>query len=857
MNGLTDEILTHFPLIRLVHLLHCTFHRKKSPLMVFMKKHFYLLYILLIFFLPSFDIFADSIAGGKMEMTHVSGNTYKITVTLFVDETPSTITSTPGPSLYTSTTMPWIRLYAKGVTAAADGLILEKQLTFEKKEAFPYDGIECVTSKTLATQKVILSTTVILPGSNFNNALGYYIVYQDGYRNPSDNVFQSRSTGITLYTEFPSLSAGKNSSPVFKLVKGIVACKGTPYAIDLGADDADGNTRSYITDTPYSGPGYLTLSNKNGIKPAPRQPFAVNDYTYATWMGGFAASNAVPGLSLNPSTGVLSGTPTQEGTFVVTVECKEFRGSTQIGVVRQDVEIRVEKCVPPEPKIYVQGGNPTVHVSSVLVCEYSFKILETADLAMATYKWFKNGTIVAGATKSKIKISYAEAANYTVEVTRTGGCAGTKISQTTQVNPQPGANIKLSIAKKDYCVGENFIINVNGLPLPSGSVNKWYKDGVQIPNIPFSTTSYPVGSAAIKDSGLYKLEVTENAGNKCVYEDSVKIKIISIPKAIITNVTGKVSVCQGEVVKLQATREKGVVYYWVKDGTDFTIADNIDVTASGTYGLRAENGNCFDVANPAVTIKITPFPTIRFDDIKPICNVKGGKIDLINLVKPDYDGILGKFSGKGITSSQFDPTISGYGSFPITYTYTTVEGCSKNITKTAIVDIAPVVKLGDDINMFQGDTVRIKSVGSVGNQYTYQWTPLAGILSSPNVTQPLVSPITDTITYKVRVTSVLSGCFAEDKIKINAYRKLKFANAFTPNNDGINDTWEIEGIGSYSSPEVTIFNRWGGEMFYSIGYNQSFDGIQKNERLPAGTYFYVIKPSPAVPTLTGYLTIIR
>jgi gliding motility-associated-like protein len=836
---------------------------KIPPLMVFMKKHFYLLFTFLIFFLPSFDLLADSIAGGKMEITHVSGDTYKIMVTLFVDETPSTITGTSGPSLYSSATMPWMRLYAKGTNAASDDMKIEKQLTFESKQSFPYDGIECVTSKTLATQKIILSTTVTLPSTTFNNALGYYIVYQDGYRNPSDNILQSKSTGITLYTEFPSLTTSKNSSPVFKLQKGIVACVGKLYSIDLGADDADGNTRSYISDTPYSGPGYLTLSNKNGIKPAPRQPFAVNDYVYATWIGGFAANSAVPGLTLNASTGVLSGTPTKEGTFVVTVECREFRGATQIGVVRQDVEIRVEKCVPPEPKIYVKGGNPAVHVPVVFVCEYSFRVLETADLTLATYKWFKNGVQVTGATKNTLKIPYAEAGKYTVEVTRTGACSGTTLSQITDVVPQGGVNIKLDIAKKDYCVGESFIINVTGLPLTGGSVNKWYKDGVLIPNIPFPANSYPVGSAALKDSGFYRLEVTANAGNQCVYEDSVRIKIIPIPKAIITNVTGKVSVCQGEIVKLQATKEKGVTYYWVKDGADFTIADNIDVTASGTYGLRAENGNCFDFASPTVTIKVNPFPTIRFDEIKPVCNVKGGKIDLINLVKPDYDGVLGKFSGKGVTGSQFDPAVSGYGSFPIKYTYTTPEGCSKDASQTVVVDLTPVIKLGNDFTIFRGDTARIKSVGSVGSQYTYEWyiAPVTNPPSSFSLTpymqpQPLVNPPI-TSDYKVKVISAAGKCPAEDKIRITVRPKLKFANAFTPNNDAINDTWEIEGIGEYPNAEVTIFNRWGGEMFYSIGYNQSFDGIQKNERLPSGTYFYVIKPSPDVPTLTGYLTIVR
>ena len=808
--------------------------------MVFMKKHFYLLFTILIFFFPSFDTLADSIAGGKMEITHVSGDTYKITVTLFVDETSTTYL---GPALYTPATMPWIGIYKKASTPPADGLpLIEKQLTFDKKESFLYDGIDCVTSKTLATQKIILSTTVTLTAASYNNLLGYYIVYQDGYRNNANNI--ANSTGITLTTEFPPLAAGKNSSPVYKLVKGIVACKNAPYSIDLGAADADGNTLSYSMVTPYSGPGHQSLSLKNGQKPIPRQYFVLAG-SYFT----------IPGLSLNASTGELSGTPTQEGTFVVTVECKESKGGNTIGVVRQDVEIVVEKCVPPDPKIYVQGGNPAIHVTSVLVCEYSFKILETADLALATYKWFKNGVLVAGATKSKLKVLYAEAGIYTVEVTRTGGCAGTKMSQTTQVNPQPGANIKLDIPTKEYCVGQGFNINVSGLPLPTGSVNRWYKDGVQITTIPFPANSYPVGSATLNDGGLYKIEVTENGGNQCVYEDSVKIKIIPIPVAVITNVTGKISVCQGETVKLQATKETGVTYFWIKDGASFTTADFIDVTASGTYGLRAEEGNCFAFASPTVTVKVNPFPTVTFDDIRPVCSAKANKIDLRNYVLP-YDATGGVFSGTGVRGYEFDPALAGLGSFPIKYTYSTPEGCTKDASKAAIVDLTPVVKLGNDFTIFRGDTARIKSVGSIGSQYTYEWTPVAGILPSITAPQPLVSPVLST-GYKVKVTTVLGKCSAEDDIYITVRPRLKFAQAFTPNNDAVNDTWEIEGISEYPNAEVTIFNRWGGEMFYSIGYNQSFDGIQNRERLAAGTYFYVIKPSPDVPVLTGYLTIVR
>ena len=126
------------------------------------------------------------------------------------------------------------------------------------------------------------------------------------------------------------------------------------------------------------------------------------------------------------------------------------------------------------------------------------------------------------------------------------------------------------------------------------------------------------------------------------------------------------------------------------------------------------------------------------------------------------------------------------------------------------------------------------------------------------VLQPLINPsdIGEYI-YTVRVASILSKCFAEDKIRINVYQKLKFANAFTPNNDSTNETWKIEGISSYLNAEVAIYNRWGGEIFYSVGYKEEFAGQKDGATLPAGTYFYVIKPSPDVPVLTGYLTIVR
>lgn len=71
---------------------------------------------------------------------------------------------------------------------------------------------------------------------------------------------------------------------------------------------------------------------------------------------------------------------------------------------------------------------------------------------------------------------------------------------------------------------------------------------------------------------------------------------------------------------------------------------------------------------------------------------------------------------------------------------------------------------------------------------------------------------------------------------------------FTPNGDGINETFVIEGLATSPDNELLIFNRWGVEVFSMKNYDNSFDGtsngratISGSDKLPVGTYYYVLK----------------
>lgn len=829
-----------------------------------MKKYCFQLLISLVFLSINFHAYAENTLGGTLDFTHKGGNNFNVKATIYVDKA-SKATS---PDLYQGF-IP-AKIYSKGTTAAGDIFVQTITINFlSRVDDFPYENQACASSVPISTSKIVYSSDIVLDKSKFNNPNGYYIVCIDGNRNATTNANTS-FIGMTLYLEFPRLNVEDNSSPIFNLKKGYVACVNQRLLnVDLSASDQDAtDTRTYRLVNPYSGAGASSVAGKQGYVNSivPRNSFS-NSYILVPFFAGFSATSPISGtgISLDPNTGILTGTPTQIGKFLICVECREFRGGVQIGSNRQDFQIVVDNCVNPKPKIYLSGNDPTIHEVSAVICDGSFRILETVNNANFIYVWKKNGIVVSGANKYQYKVLYADAGKYTVTVTRTGNCAGTETSLETELRPQAGENVRLTVADSTVCSDAvPVILNIEQRATGAARGNfrkEWYYNGVLISGA--FLQSYSASAA-----GKYRVILTDftTGSFKCTYEASQGLEITPIPVPTITNVTGKTAVCQGEIVKLRvAPIEAGVTYQWVRNSVDFATTTDLDVTSTGAYKLKATstiNTNCEVYAPTEINIAVNPFPTITFDDIKPVCTSKSAKVDLRNLVNP-YDPALGTFSGTGVNGYEFNPMVSGYGSFPITYTYKTLVGCGKEASKTAIVDLSPTVKLGNDITIFRGDTLRLKSVGSTGSKYVYDWTP-ATSLSSPNIPQPIANPDVTT-EYVVKVTSVLGKCTATDKILITVKSILKIPRAFTPNSDTINDTWAIldnnRESNDYPDIEVKIFNRWGNEIFFSIGsgayQTKPFDGIQDGQRLPAGTYFYVIKPSPDVPSLTGYVTIVR
>jgi gliding motility-associated-like protein len=82
-------------------------------------------------------------------------------------------------------------------------------------------------------------------------------------------------------------------------------------------------------------------------------------------------------------------------------------------------------------------------------------------------------------------------------------------------------------------------------------------------------------------------------------------------------------------------------------------------------------------------------------------------------------------------------------------------------------------------------------------------------------------------------------------------------NLITPNANGENDTWKIQGIEFYPDAKVMLFDQWGRILLDETNYKNTWDGTLDGKALPDGTYFYVISLTGTERVYKGLLTILK
>jgi gliding motility-associated-like protein len=144
--------------------------------------------------------------------------------------------------------------------------------------------------------------------------------------------------------------------------------------------------------------------------------------------------------------------------------------------------------------------------------------------------------------------------------------------------------------------------------------------------------------------------------------------------------------------------------------------------------------------------------------------------------------------------------------------------------------------------------------------------PNGGDLSSefiytPNVTFSGI----DSIKYEVCDLFCVTVCEnAMVYIDVKEERKIKIHNGFSPNGDGINETFNIDNIEYFPENKLVIFNRWGDEVYSAQPYKNEWDGTSKTkgvkvagDKVVDGSYYYVLILKPNSDPYNGFIDLRR
>jgi gliding motility-associated-like protein len=252
------------------------------------------------------------------------------------------------------------------------------------------------------------------------------------------------------------------------------------------------------------------------------------------------------------------------------------------------------------------------------------------------------------------------------------------------------------------------------------------------------------------------------------------------------------------------------------------------------------------------TVTINGSPQLTFAQPPPVCN-EGSAFFVTQGAETSGLPGTGVYSGSGISSTGlFTPVLAPSGSNTLNYKFTSTAGCTASVDQVINLFPTPVVDAGADAYFLEGSIVILPAVAK-GDSLAYLWSPSL-YMANNTVLNPAVSP-EESITYTLKVTTT-HGCSISDAIRLTILKKVKVPNAFSPNGDGINDTWEIPSLPAYPGAEVEVFNRFGQRVYLSYGYSKAWDGKQNGQALPYGTYYWIIRPKNGRAPMNGSVTII-
>lgn len=423
--------------------------------------------------------------------------------------------------------------------------------------------------------------------------------------------------------------------------------------------------------------------------------------------------------------------------------------------------------------------------------------------------------------------------------------------------PLVSANINGSLDSVDVCTGDKSIFPIQA-EVSSGysdPVYQWQESkdgGITFTNIP-GATNLVYERPATDSTGkyLYRLAVSQRQ-NKDVTSCSIYSNLVSVGvnRYPVIN-AGTVGHCIGDSLSFIAN--DAAQFLW-KGPAGFSSNEqypSIAITSAANNGKYYVTGTSAKgcISKDSTVASLFNPPQLTTGGDQEIC--EGNSVQL-------------KSMGNNITSYQWSPAADLSNSLiadPVASPSQTTlyilqvanVDCQVYDSVLVTVNVNPSANAGVDKVIIKGQSATLDGSAG-GTDVKYLWTPGNNITGNTSLT-PVVNPSSSQI-YVLNVFSDKGCATARDSVLVKVYQQLFVPDAFTPNGDGINDTWFIETLKAYPGAEVKVFNRLGQKVFDNNGQNISWDGTYRGKMQSPGAFVYMIDLKNNEPIIKGRVLLI-
>jgi gliding motility-associated-like protein len=430
----------------------------------------------------------------------------------------------------------------------------------------------------------------------------------------------------------------------------------------------------------------------------------------------------------------------------------------------------------------------------------SASVTATGGTPGYSYAW-SNGQTAQSATG-------LSAGTYTVDVTDTHGCIRT---QTVSVAQSIATiSIAVTVANNTHCTNPNGAATVTATGGTPGYSYLW-SNGQTSP------------SATGLGAGTYSVDVTD--ANGCLSTQTLSVAQFTTAIALSTSATNDTHCItpNGSATVTATGGIPGYSYVW-SNGQTSPSATGL---SAGTYSIEVTDAaGCKNTQ----TVSISPPPTMSLTTTgtdNTHCTAPNGTASVVATAgTPAYSYLW--------SNGQTSPSATGLNAGSHTVTVSDANGCKASQTvKIAAITSTPSINLSVSSTVIvAGDQAQLTASG--GGTYDWFMSPDLSCNSCPN---PIASPL-KTTSYCVQVSDI-NGCEAKDCITIEVESAVYVPNAFTPNEDGLNDIFKpiIENVHDY---ELLIFDRWGEQLFKTSNTEEGWDGSYRQKACKSDVYVYKI-----------------